>query len=658
MATKAETPETLPEEPSDEIEVALVGRSNVGKSSLLNALANSYGERTARTSDRPGETQAVTFYRVGKTFRLVDLPGYGFAFADEAKSNEMSAVMRAYLQQRKALKHVVLLIDARHGFKATDTEMAQWLHKNCAAKLHVCLTKCDTIEPDQLKRIASMTKDDAAKFTKEPLLLVSALKKQGIDVLRREIARFAVPSVYRKLILRFQRRENASLGNDSTDADADAAVAADDALGEELIRKKEEKRDRYRVHVAPSKPDDDDVDDDADFDDMLATQESEVRQAMQSREKQAPARPASSSASAAPARSASAPPPYRRFEGGAGERRDSKFDNDRRGGRGDNDKRRHSYDGGDKPRRFDGGRRFDDDKPRRFDGDKPRRFDGDKPRRFDSDKPRQFDGDKPRRFDNDKPRRFDNDKPRRFDGEKPQAPGVDIRKMARAGELLPSRFDKSLGGGERPNPFAGNKRRRFGDGERRFDSDKPRQFGGERRFGGGDKSGERRSFPPRREGSGGFPPRGDRFGGGDKSGERRSFTPRREGSGGFPPRREGSGGFSPRGNRFGGDKPRRVESGGDSQRRGGSFGARRESRDDRPRRSLSAPPLSFPPKREEVRAMPRGGSFASFPSSGTSDQPSERSRSAGPPPGGRRGGDPRLARKAFRERNGNAKGRT
>jgi ribosome biogenesis GTP-binding protein YsxC/EngB len=190
LATKAETPETLPEEPSDEIEVALVGRSNVGKSSLLNALANSYGERTARTSDRPGETQAVTFYRVGKTFRLVDLPGYGFAFADEAKSNEMSAVMRAYLQQRKALKHVVLLIDARHGFKATDTEMAQWLHKNCAAKLHVCLTKCDTIEPDQLKRIASMTKDDAAKFTKEPLLLVSALKKQGIDVLRREIARF------------------------------------------------------------------------------------------------------------------------------------------------------------------------------------------------------------------------------------------------------------------------------------------------------------------------------------------------------------------------------------------------------------------------------------------------------------------------------------
>jgi ribosome biogenesis GTP-binding protein YsxC/EngB len=205
----------LPEEPTDEIEVALVGRSNVGKSSLLNALANSYGERTARVSDKPGETQAVTFFRVGKVFRLVDLPGYGFAFANDETATKMSTVMRAYLEQRKALKHVVLLVDARHGFKAADTEMAQWLHKHCKAKLHVCLTKCDTVEPDQLKRVASLAKEDAAKFTKEPLLLVSALKKQGIDVLRREIARFAVPSVYRKLILRFQRRDDAALGNEN-----------------------------------------------------------------------------------------------------------------------------------------------------------------------------------------------------------------------------------------------------------------------------------------------------------------------------------------------------------------------------------------------------------------------------------------------------------
>jgi ribosome biogenesis GTP-binding protein YsxC/EngB len=611
LAVTAATPESLPEEPSDEIEVALVGRSNVGKSSLLNALANSYGERTARTSERPGETQAVTFYRVGKAFRLVDLPGYGFAFADEQKSKEMSAVMRAYLQQRKALKHVVLLVDARHGFKAADTEMAQWLHKHCAAKLHVCLTKCDTIEPDQLKRVASMAKDDAAKFTKEPLLLVSALKKQGIDVLRREIARFAVPSVYRKLILRFQRRENASLGNDNAADDGDAAVAADDALAEQLLRKKEEKRERYRVHVAPSRPKDDatDADDDADFDDMMATQEAEVRQALQARGGGAKA----NKAAAPPPRAASAPPTYRRFEGG--ERSDTgagnKYATERRVTRGDgNDKRRHSFGGG-----F--GRERDQPSARRFDTST-------------RDKPRT---------------------------------AVDGGNRVRAGDLLPSRFPKTSASAEKPRRFGGERdntdqlRRRFDsgdksrrfDGERRFGSDNKsgRKFGGERRFGGDKSAGGRFAgggFQARRDG-------GERFGGDRprrfdgarderRRREARDERPRRSVS--VPPPSKPNLGLS--------FPPKRIDA------RGRSDGESR--RDERPRRSLSGAPklgLRLPSKRTDTRTF-GGGGFASKRAAPAADA-ERRAPSTSPPPGGRRAGssDPRLARLAFRERKGERK---
>src|ERR1041384_6947834 len=119
----AARPDQFP--PEAEPEVAFLGRSNVGKSSLLNALVGA--DRLAHISSRPGCTQRINFYQVDGGFRFVDLPGYGFAQVPHEKAKEWKGLIEAYLTGRKALKLAVLLLDSRRGWMEMDVELRKWL---------------------------------------------------------------------------------------------------------------------------------------------------------------------------------------------------------------------------------------------------------------------------------------------------------------------------------------------------------------------------------------------------------------------------------------------------------------------------------------------------------------------------------------------------
>ena len=119
----AARPEQFPEE--GDVEVAFLGRSNVGKSSLINALVGADG--LARTSSRPGCTQVVNFYQVGEGLRFVDLPGYGFAKVPREITKEWKALIESYLLERGALRLCVIVLDARRGWMDKDLELRDWL---------------------------------------------------------------------------------------------------------------------------------------------------------------------------------------------------------------------------------------------------------------------------------------------------------------------------------------------------------------------------------------------------------------------------------------------------------------------------------------------------------------------------------------------------
>lgn len=166
-------------------EIAFCGRSNVGKSSLLNALT---GRRAiARASVTPGRTQELNFFEVGSptAFRLVDMPGYGFAKAPVKVVERWKALVRTYLRGRQVLARVLVLVDARHGLKDVDREMMKMLDA-AAVSYRVVLTKADKLKAEDLElvraRTAAEAKGHVAAF---PLLHVtSAEKGLGIAALR------------------------------------------------------------------------------------------------------------------------------------------------------------------------------------------------------------------------------------------------------------------------------------------------------------------------------------------------------------------------------------------------------------------------------------------------------------------------------------------
>lgn len=169
-------------------EVAFCGRSNVGKSSLLNALTGR--KSIARTSVTPGRTQELNFFDVGDphVFRLVDMPGYGFAKAPPAVVEKWRQLVRDYLRGRVVLKRTLLLVDARHGPKDVDREMMAMLDQ-AAVGYRIVLTKADKIKASELEAVIKVTETEARKHAAAyPIVHVTSSEKGlGIAELRTAI---------------------------------------------------------------------------------------------------------------------------------------------------------------------------------------------------------------------------------------------------------------------------------------------------------------------------------------------------------------------------------------------------------------------------------------------------------------------------------------
>jgi GTP-binding protein len=169
-------------------EIAFVGRSNVGKSSLINALTGR--SALARTSRTPGRTQELIFFDLGGKARLVDMPGYGYAAVEKAKSASWRALARDYLRGRPSLARVFVLVDGRHGLKESDHETMRALDA-AAVSYEVVLTKGDQVRPgDRNARIAATLEGLSKHAAAYPeVLLTSARSGDGVADLRAHVAR-------------------------------------------------------------------------------------------------------------------------------------------------------------------------------------------------------------------------------------------------------------------------------------------------------------------------------------------------------------------------------------------------------------------------------------------------------------------------------------
>ncbi len=176
--------EQLPDADLDEI--AFAGRSNVGKSSLINALFNQ--KKLAKTSSTPGRTQQLNFFNFDNKLYLVDLPGYGYAKAPEKMVRQWQVVLKTYLRGRPNLRRVFLLIDSRHGIKSEDLEIMKMLDIS-AVSYQIILTKNDKISAKELEKVIEQTAQEITKHAAAlpDIVSTSSEKKIGLDLLKAEI---------------------------------------------------------------------------------------------------------------------------------------------------------------------------------------------------------------------------------------------------------------------------------------------------------------------------------------------------------------------------------------------------------------------------------------------------------------------------------------
>jgi len=171
-------------------EIAFAGRSNVGKSSILNALVRQ--NTLARTSNTPGRTREINFFNLGEQLMLADLPGYGYARVSKAQVQQWTGLVDSYLKGRANLRRVCVLIDSRHGLKESDRGVMAMLDQ-VAQPYQVVLTKADKVKADYLGKLESSIK---AEISKNPasfpvIAITSSRKGIGIDKLRASLAALA-----------------------------------------------------------------------------------------------------------------------------------------------------------------------------------------------------------------------------------------------------------------------------------------------------------------------------------------------------------------------------------------------------------------------------------------------------------------------------------
>jgi len=184
----ATTPDNFP--PDGVTEIAFVGRSNAGKSSLVNALTGR--KSLARVSQTPGATRQINFFNLADRLMLVDLPGYGFAKRSKTEANAWQEMIYAYLQRRSRLRRVVLLVDARRGPMDSDIQVMDLLDR-AAVSYGLVLTKADEVPARDREAALAAARTEAGKHTAAlaEVQLTSALKGEGIPELRTHIAALA-----------------------------------------------------------------------------------------------------------------------------------------------------------------------------------------------------------------------------------------------------------------------------------------------------------------------------------------------------------------------------------------------------------------------------------------------------------------------------------
>ena len=184
LDTVAVKPSQYP--PDNMKEIAFAGRSNVGKSSLLNLITGR--KKLARVSGSPGKTRTINFYIINDEFRIVDLPGYGYAKVSKSMSENWGDMMETYFQKREGLKKVVQLVDIRHKPSAQDVQMYNYLKHYGLDGIVVC-TKADKVSRNEAQKNIALIRKTLELSKEDKVIPVSSLKKTGCEDLLEEIER-------------------------------------------------------------------------------------------------------------------------------------------------------------------------------------------------------------------------------------------------------------------------------------------------------------------------------------------------------------------------------------------------------------------------------------------------------------------------------------